>query len=107
MSAPSGTLTGMFQMLDEGGEQRFSEIFVLSQYEAGWELRLKHFNRDMTGWEAQDGWVSFPLIEHGEGFLRFEGLEYRLTEDGGLHVALEVSSEMGVRTEHLIYERVR
>lgn len=107
MSAPSGTMTGMFQMLDETGEQQFSEIFVLSQYESGRELRLRHFNRDMTGWEAQDDWVSFPLIEQGEDFLRFEGLEYRLTEAGNLQVALAVGGEAGVRTEHLMFERVR
>ena len=106
MSAPDGRLTGMFQMIGAGGAQTFSEIFVLDEFEDGPAIRLKHFNPDMTGWEAQDDYMVFELGETGPDFARFEGLEYR-REDGRLIVDLLVGTGEGERVERLEFDRVR
>lgn len=106
MSAPDGRLTGMFQMIGADGAQTMSEIFVLDEFEDGPAIRLKHFNADMTGWEAGDEFLSFALIETGEDFARFEGLEYRL-EAGRLIVDLVVGTGAGERIERLEFDRVR
>ncbi|MGK7297145.1 MAG: DUF6265 family protein [Candidatus Wenzhouxiangella sp. M2_3B_020] len=105
MSAPDGRLTGMFQMIGADGSQEMSEIFVLDEFEGGPALRLKHFHADLTGWEAQDDFVVFPLIETGEGFARFDGLTYRLSDDGRLIVDLVVSREGEESVERLEFER--
>jgi len=108
MQGPDGRMTGMFDMLDaQTGAQQFSEIFVIDTFETGPEMRLRHFNPDMTGWEAQDEWVTFTLLETGEGLARFEGLTYRLTEEGSMTAELDVTTADGVRTETLVFERVR
>lgn len=106
MVAPDGRLTGMFQLVQDG-RQAFSEIFVLDRFEDGYELRVKHFHSDLRGWEAQDAWVTFPLRETGPGLARFDGLVYRLDEEGGLQVDLDMRHGDEVRTERLRFARAR
>lgn len=106
MVGPSGRLTGMFELLNADGTQRFSEIFVLDRFEDGPALRLKHFNADLTGWEAQDDYVSFALIETAPGRAVFDGLELRLGEDGALIVDLTITGRDGARIERFTYERL-
>ena len=106
MSAPDGRLTGMFQMIGADGAQEMSEIFVLDDFDDGPAIRLKHFHPDLTGWEGQDDFVVFPLLETGAGFARFDGLTYRLSDDGRLIVDLVVSREGEESVERLEFERV-
>jgi len=104
MSAPDGRLTGMFQVVGEEGQQ-FSEIFILDDFEDGPAIRLKHFNPDLTGWEAQDEYVVFELLETGENFARFDALTYRRDEMGRLVVEVVLTDGDTRRTERLVFER--
>lgn len=106
MSAPDGRLTGMFQIIGADGSQEMSEIFVLDRFEDGPAIRLKHFHPDLTGWEGRDDFLVFPLRETGEGFARFDGLTYRLSEEGRLVVDLVVSRGGEESLERLVFERV-
>lgn len=106
MSSPDGRLTGMFQMIDGDGKQTMSEIFVLDDFEAGPAIRLKHFHPDLTGWEGRDEFIVFPLRETGADFARFDGLTYRLAEDGRLVVELVVSRGGETSLQRLEFERV-
>ena len=106
MSAPGGRLTGVFQMLDADGSQTMSEIFVLDHFEYGPAIRLKHFHADLTGWEGRDDFVVFPLRETGPDFARFDGLTYRLAEDGRLIVELMVSRSGESSLQRLEFQRV-
>ena len=105
MGASGGRLTGMFQIVDEDGQQ-LSEIFVLDEFEDGPAIRLKHFHPDMTGWEAQDEYVVFELIETGEDYALFDGLTYRRDEAGRLIVEVAVSDGETERVERLVLDRV-
>jgi len=106
MRAPDGRLTGMFQLIGPDGRQEMSEIFVLDQFEDGPAIRLKHFHPDLTGWEGQDEFVEFPLRETGRDFARFDGLSYRLAEDGRLIVELMVSTAGQPSLQRLEFQRV-
>lgn len=106
MRAPDGRLTGMFQVIQEG-RQTFSEIFVLDRFDEGFELRVKHFHPDLTGWEEKGAWVTFRLRETGAGLARFDGLLYRLDEQGTLEVVLEMEHGVERRSERLVFTRSR
>lgn len=105
MSAPDGRLTGMFQMIDADGRQTMSEIFVLTEFEDGPAIRLKHFNPDLTGWEDRDEFIVFPLRETGADFARFDGLTYSLADDGRLIVELMVKQGGEASLERLEFKR--
>ena len=99
MSAPDGRMTGMFQLLNPDGSQRFSEILTIAEFEDGVSLRLKHFNPDLTGWEAQDEFLDWPLVEAGEHRLAFRGLEFSLDEAGRLIILLDMRRNGQLVTE--------
>lgn len=105
MSAPNGRMTGMFQLVDHEGRQTMSEIFVLDVFDDGPALRLKHFHPDLTGWEERDAHVVFPVLETGPDFVRFDGLVYRLLEDGSLQVELRVKRNGEASIETLQFRR--
>lgn len=104
MRTPGGRLTGMFQLLD-GERQKFSEIFVLDHFDDGPALRLKHFHANLHGWEEKDDYMRFVLRETGPGFARFDGLHYRLDEQGRLLVELAMKSGGKRWTESFVLER--
>ncbi len=106
MRTPNGRLTGMFQLLD-GDRQRFSEIFVLDFFEDGPALRLKHFNPDLSGWEEKNDFIVFRLRETGTGFARFDGLDYRLDENGELLIALSMKRGEERHIERMRFRRTR
>lgn len=106
MSAPDGRMTGMFQLLNPDGSQRFSEILTIAPFEDGVALRLKHFNPDLTGWEAQDGFLDWPLVEAGERRIAFRGLEFHLDPEDRLIILLDVRRNGEVVTERFTLERM-
>ncbi len=105
MSTDGPRMTGMFEM-SQDGRQMFSEIFILDEFEDGPAIRLKHFSSDFVGWETKDEYVVFPLLETGDGLARFEGVEYRLHDDGRLVVTMETSHDGETSVDELVFERV-
>ncbi|MEQ8403648.1 MAG: DUF6265 family protein [Oceanicaulis sp.] len=106
MSAPDGRMTGMFQLLNADGSQRFSEILTIAHFEDGVALRLKHFNPDLTGWEARDEFLDWPLVEAGERRIAFRGLEFQLDLNDRLIILLDMRRGGEVVTERFTLERV-
>lgn len=85
MARPSiGTMAGVFKHARDG-EVVFYEIIVIGEFEGRTAVRIKHFNADMSGWEAQDAWMEFPLLEVVPGRAAyFDGLTWRMNSEGGL-----------------------
>lgn len=106
MRAPDGRMTGMFQLIGDGGAQEMSEIFVLDDFEDGPAIRLKHFGPELIGWEAHDAFVVFELRETGPDFARFDGLTYRLTAADRLVAELVVTENGEQRTVRLTFDRL-
>lgn len=80
----AGTIMGAFKHVRDDSVS-FYELIAIGEFEGRTALRLKHFHPDLTGWEAQDAWIEFPLLEIDPGKAAyFDGLTYRVDEDGGL-----------------------
>ncbi|XBQ14791.1 MAG: DUF6265 family protein [Oceanicaulis sp.] len=107
MSAPSGRMTGMFQLLEEDGGQRFSEILIIDTFEDGPALRLKHFDAELKGWEEKDEFLSFPFVEQSENRLVFRGLEFRLEAEDRLVIDLSMRRGGEPHVERFEFVRAR
>lgn len=85
MAEPSaGTMAGTFKHTRDG-EVVFYELIVIGEFNGRTAVRLKHFHPDLSGWEAQDAWMEFPLLHIEPGRTAyFDGLTWRLNDDGGL-----------------------
>lgn len=83
------SMVGSYKIVRDG-ETTMYELFALVEDEGSLTIRLKHFNADLSGWEDVAEYVSFPLVRLEATAAYFDGLTYRLTEDGTLltHLAL-------------------
>lgn len=64
------TRLGWFRAL-RGGKARFYEFQVHRADSAGVRLQIKHFSRDLTGWERPDSSTTYTLEHVGEREARF------------------------------------
>ena len=97
----AGSIVGTFKLV-RNGEPSFYELMVIAQRDETVDLRLKHFNADMTGWEEKDDYLTFSLVSVSENEANFGGLTYRLTEDDRLEVYLAMRS--GGETQEVAFE---
>ena len=80
----AGSMAGTFRLAKDG-KLDFSEFFMMMEHEGSLVLKLKHFDREMHGWEEKDNYVTFPLVKVEGRTAWFSGLTYRLDESGTLH----------------------
>ena len=100
----AGSMVGTFKLVRDG-ESSFYELMVIAEREDTVDLRLKHFNADMTGWEEKDDYLTFSLVGVSKNEARFGGLTYRLTSDDRLEVYLAMRSGETMREVAFEFER--
>lgn len=93
--ASDGTVMGMFRHLSKEGQINFYEFFVLDNT----GLKLKHFHPDMKGWETQEDYVFFKLIEFTKNKIILEGLTYELKSENELEIQLVLEENGKTWTE--------
>lgn len=101
----AGTMMGAFRHARDG-EPRFYEFIIIGEFDGRTAIRFKHFHPDLVGWEAQDDWIEFALLAVEPGRAAwFDGLTYRLNDDGRLEAFViatrgdEVERELAFRFE--------
>jgi hypothetical protein len=103
-----GAMVGYFRLVRDG-KPVFYEIMTLLESENSVEMRLKHVNPDMTGWEEKAGYVTFRLVRQDATGAYFEGLTFKREGadkiDG--YIALRDRATGTVREEKLTYRRVK
>ena len=107
-SAPiGGQMTGHF-IQGRGDGIFFFEIMSIAEVNGSLEYRLKHFNADLTGWEAQNEVRRFPLVAVEGGAWYFDGLTIRRDGDDGMIGAVRIDNRDGTSREAVFrYRRVR
>ena len=104
LRSPDGKFTSVFQSVKDG-QQRFSEIVMIAEFNGTLAMRVKHFDPAFTQWESDQGvGVTFPFVDIGENYIQFDGLRYELI-DGVLHVTLDMKKDNEVHQAKFIYTR--
>ncbi len=103
-----GSMMGLFKLIGEGGqgETSFTEHMSILEVGETLEVRLKHFNHDLTGWEEKNDFVTFPLVRLDEDAAYFRGLTYRKTGPSELTVYLAMKTRDGTREVKFVFEAV-
>lgn len=92
-----GQMVGHFSLVRDGAPV-FYEIMLIDRQAEGLRLRVKHFSADFTGWEARDGWHSFPPRAAAPDHLSFDGLTMR-REGDALLISVTIEQGGAVREE--------
>ena len=103
-----GAMVGYFRLVRDG-KPVFYEILTLLESESSVEMRLKHVNPDMTGWEEKGGYVTFRLVRQDATGAYFEGLTFRRNGPDKIdgYIALRDRTTGTMREEKLTYRRVK
>ena len=102
-----GQMAGHFTQ-SRGDGIWFYEIVTIVETGGSLEYRLKHFNADLTGWEAQNEVQSFPLVAvEGDAWF-FDGLTIRRDGNDGMIGAVRIENRDGTSREAVFrYRRSR
>ncbi len=99
VKSPDQVYTSVFQLAVDG-KLAFTEIVSLAEFDKPGQMRVRHFTPGFEQWESDKGsYQSFELVEIGENYALFKGLEYRLDDDR-LSVALDIRNKDGSATTH-------
>lgn len=84
-----GAMVGYFRLVQDG-KPVFYEIMTLLESEGSVEMRLKHVNPDMTGWEEKADFVTFKLAKLEPDAIYFSGLTFRRAGPDRLEIYLSL-----------------
>ena len=104
-----GSMVGAFKLLDRADDgavkPNFYEFMTILEVGDTLELRLKHFNPDVTGWEEKADFVTFPLVKVDPRRAYFRGLTYELKGEDELRVYLAMKTEEGSKEYEFVFKR--
>ena len=104
LQSPDGKLTSVFQMT-KNGQQQFSEIVMIAEFDGKPGMRVKHFDPSFNQWESDQGaGVTFAFVEMGESFIQFDGLRYELIDDT-CYVTLDMKNNDEIQQVKFVYTR--
>lgn len=94
-SQPFGnTMMGSYKLV-VNGEVNFYEILTIVEEERSLVLKLKHFNRDLTGWEEKNESVDFPLVRFTPEKAFFQGMTFEKINSHQMKVFLAIKQKNG------------
>jgi len=102
-----GQMAGVFHQSSEG-ELQFYEILQFVERDGSLVLRLKHFNRDLSGWEDNSAGsaIEFPLVAIEDNAAYFSGLTYERVDEGSLQVHLRLHDDGETRIVTFEFVRI-
>jgi hypothetical protein len=87
-------------------EVRFYEIVTISEEKETLILRLKHFHKDLKGWEEKNETVDFPLVKVTSGKVFFDGFTFEKISDNEMNIYVIIGEEGKEREAKFNYKRV-
>lgn len=106
-SAPAGgAMVGHFRLVKDG-KPVFYEMLTLLEVDGSLEMRLKHLNPDMTGWEEKADYVTFKLARVDSGTAYFGPFTIKRTGPDSWEGYLAMSQGGQTREELFVFKRVR
>ena len=102
-----GQIAGIFHQSNDD-EIQFYELLQFVERDGSLVLRLKHFNRDLSGWEDNSGAsaVEFPLVAISDNAAYFSGLTYERVGEDGLRIHLRLRQDGESRIESFELNRI-
>ncbi|MFD2037325.1 DUF6265 family protein [Belliella marina] len=97
------SMVGIFRYAMEG-ELVFSEYMHLIEEKGLLYLKIKHFGRDLVGWEEKEEWTTFKFIKSEGQTAYFSGLTFH-RENDQLTIKLLINSKGTTHEESFVYQK--
>ena len=94
-SEPSGgSMMATFKLISDN-KVVFYEIEIIREIENTLILQLKHFDKDLKGWETKDETVDFALKKITENKVVFEGMTFEKVGDKEMNIYVDIKQDNG------------
>lgn len=106
-SAPLGkSMMGSFKLV-VNNEVNFYELETISEENETLILRIKHFDKNLNGWEEKNESIEFKLVDISPNKVFFDGLTFEKVSENEMNVYVIVNHK-GIESEELFnYKRKR
>ena len=95
-SEPSGgSMMATFKLIVDD-KVVFYEIEIIREVENTLILQLKHFDKDLKGWEEKAETVDFPLKKITANKVVFEGMVFEKANTNEMNVYVDIKQENGI-----------
>ena len=102
--AVGGSMMGAFKLVVENKVQ-FYEIETISEESGTLVFRLKHFHRDLKGWEEKDKTIDFVLVKVMENKVYFNGMTIERISDKEINIYVAIEDNGSTTEEKFTYKR--
>ena len=82
------------------------EIETISEVDDTLIFKLKHFNKDLTGWEEKDKTVDFALVKVTKNKVYLNGLTLERINDNEISIYVAIEDSGNTTEEKFNYKRV-
>jgi hypothetical protein len=94
--------------LSHGNEVSFYELCVMREIEETVLLQLKHFGKDLKGWEEKDDTVDFPLVKVTKDKAFFDQFTFERINEDEMHIYVVIGDKNEQPEEiQFIYKRFK
>jgi len=103
----ANTMMGSYRLIKDDTVTVFYEIVTIVEESQSLAIRLKHFNKDLTGWEEKDEVREFKLVKKEKNKLWFEGMTFEVLDENNFRVFLAIQKRNGEVIEEVFpYKKV-
>lgn len=101
-----GSMMGSFRLVVEGSVS-FYELMTISEVGSTLLLRIKHFDRELRGWEEKDKSVEFKLVRVTPGKVYFDGLTFEKISENEINVYVNLDDKEKKSEQKFSYHRYK
>lgn len=91
----ANSMMGSYRLIKNDTLIVFYEILTITEDKGSLTLKLKHFNKDLTGWEEKNEVREFKLVKNEKNKLWFEGMTFELVDENNVQVFLAIQKKNG------------
>lgn len=99
-----GTMMCTFKLVIDDKIQ-FYELATISEENQSLILRLKHFHKDLKGWEAKDRTIDFKLVEVKGDRVYFDGFTFEKDGDNAMNIFVVIESNASKKEVKFTFTR--
>jgi hypothetical protein len=101
----AGSMMASFKFAKDG-EVSFYEIITMTEQDDSLILKLKHFTKDLIGWEEKQQTVDFKLVRITDNAVYFDGYTYQRISENEMNVYVVIEQAGEVKETKFSFKKV-
>lgn len=102
----AGSMMCTFKLVVDG-EIKFYEICTIAEVDSSLVIRLKHFDKNLKGWEDKNGSIEFKLVKVTPKKIYFDGFTFEMISKNEMNIYVIIEDKGKESEVKFNYKRVK